>query len=79
MSGGYSNGVWESRMLLVELQTCPKHDVVQSPFYRTPYKLAIVEHLESKEQLDDLLSMDSLEVTSHLGLLDVIHGEEGCQ
>jgi hypothetical protein len=24
MSGGYSNGVWESRMLLVELRTCPK-------------------------------------------------------
>jgi hypothetical protein len=28
MSGGYSTSVWESRMLLVELQTCPKHDVV---------------------------------------------------
>jgi hypothetical protein len=38
--------------------------------------MALVEHLESKEYLDDLLSRYSLELKSHLGLLNVIRGEE---
>jgi hypothetical protein len=38
--------------------------------------MALLEHLETKEDLDDLLSRYSLELTSHLGLLDVIHGED---
>jgi hypothetical protein len=38
-----------------------------------------MEQLESKEYLDDLLSRYSLELTSHLGLLDATHREEECQ
>jgi hypothetical protein len=38
--------------------------------------MALVEHLESKEYLDDLLSRYSLELTTHLGIQDVIRGEE---
>jgi hypothetical protein len=41
--------------------------------------MTLVEHLELKEYLDDLLSRYSLELTSHLGLLDVICGEEEWQ
>jgi hypothetical protein len=41
--------------------------------------MALLEHLEMKEDLDDLLSRYSLELTSHLGLLDVIHGEDEWQ
>jgi hypothetical protein len=38
--------------------------------------MALVEHLELKVYIDDLLSRYSLELTSHLGILDAIRGEE---
>jgi hypothetical protein len=41
--------------------------------------MALVEHLVLKEYLDDLLLRCPLQLTSHLGLLDVIHREEEWQ